>query len=118
MTDRARAVPKALTRITEKGVMVVTPRGHLDLSVASDLRQQLLDLVNTGHIRLVVDLAAVDLIDSSGLGALISGFEAARERGGDVKIMSPGEQPTLVLELTNLNRVLHSVTSVDSAFDE
>lgn len=98
--------------------MVITPRGLLDLSVAPDLRQQLLELVNAGHTRLVVDLAGVDLIDSSGLGALVAGFEAARERGGDLKIMSPGEQAVLVLELTNLNRVLHSVESAESAFGD
>lgn len=117
MKGRAQSFVKAPTRITEGGVVVVTPQGRLDLAVAAGLRTQLLDLVNSGHTRLVIDLSAVDLIDSSGLGALISGFEAARDSGGDLKIMSPREQPLLVLELTNLDRVLRATNSVDDAFD-
>lgn len=115
---RSQSAAKFPTSLTERGVTVIAPRGRLDLAVASDLRQQLLELVNGGQSRVVVDLSAVDLIDSSGLGALVSGFEAARERGGDLKITAPGEQAVLVLELTNLNRVLRTVESADSAFDD
>lgn len=116
MKGRVRADSKYPSNITEDGVAVVVPSGRLDLPVASALRTQLLDLVTAGHTRIVVDLSGVDLIDSSGLGALVFGFEAARESGGDLKIMSPGEQPTLVLELTNVNRVLLTVDSLDGAF--
>jgi len=94
------------------------PQGRLDLAAAAGLDKQLSELVNAGHTRLVVDLSDVELIDSSGLGALVSGFEAARASGGDLKIMSPGEQAALVLELTNVNRLLHTVASADTAFDD
>jgi len=94
------------------------PQGRVDLAAAAHLDAQLSDLVNAGHTRLVVDLSDVELIDSSGLGALVSGFEAARASGGDLKIMSPREQATLVLELTNVDRLLHTVASADTAFDD
>lgn len=115
---KGRAVAQSATSITDDGVVVVSPRDRLDLSAAPALRKQLLDLVEAGHTRLVVDLSGVELIDSSGLGALVTGFEAARENGGDLKIMSPREQATLVLELTNVNRVLRTVTSAGDAFDD
>lgn len=118
MKGRGRAVEEFPTRITGDGVVVVSPKGRLDLPVATDLRKELLGLVEAGHNRLVVDLSAVELIDSSGLGALVAGFEAARDNGGDLKIMSPTEQATMVLELTNVNRVLRTVTSAETAFDE
>lgn len=118
MKRRNREVTTSPTRTTPNGVVVITPRGRLDLAAAPDLRSQLLELVHAGRSRLVVDLSGVDLIDSSGLGALVSGFEAARESGGDLKLMAPGEQARLVLELTNLNRVLRSVDSAENAFDE
>lgn len=66
---------------------------------------------------MVVDLSAVESVDSSGLGALVAGFEAARDSGGDLKIMSPTEQPALVLELTSVNHVLRTVPSAETAFD-
>lgn len=77
----------------------------------------MMDLIDAGHVRLVVDLSDVELIDSSGLGALVSSFEAARDGGGDLAIMSPRDQASLVLELTNVNRVLRTVASADSAFE-
>ena len=94
------------------------PQGRLDLTTAAVLDRHFSDLVGKGHTRLVVDLSDVELIDSSGLGALVSGFEAARASGGDLKIMSPSEQAALVLELTNVNRLLITVTSAETAFDD
>lgn len=106
------------TRTTDSGVVVLRPEGRLNMVVAPDLREQLHDLVRSGSTRLVVDLSAVDTMDASGLGALISGLKAARQAGGDLRIASPGEQATAVLELTNLNRVLKAYESADNAFDE
>ncbi len=88
------------------GVAVVRPTGRLDLVSAADLRQQLADLVAGGQRRLVVDLAAVPFIDSSGLGALIGGLKTARLAGGDLRIASPAPQARVILELTTLHRVL------------
>jgi anti-anti-sigma factor len=118
MVGRGGAAAQYPTEITGDGVAIVAPTGRLDLAVAPVFGQHLIDLVGTGHTRVVVDLSAVELIDSSGLGALVAGFEAARDNGGDLKIMSPAEQPRLVLELTNVNRLLHTVTSVETAFDD
>lgn len=106
------------TRTTDSGVVVVRPEGRLNMVAAPGLREQLHGLVQGGNTRVVVDLSGVDTIDSSGLGALISGLKAARQAGGDLRLAAPGEQAVAVLELTNLNRVLKSFESADSAFDE
>jgi anti-anti-sigma factor len=104
------------TKATDSGVVIVRPKGRLNMTVAAQLREQLLGLVQSGTSRLVVDLSAVDAIDSSGLGALISGLKAARQSGGDLRISGPCAQVTAVLELTNLNRVLKTVESPEDAF--
>ena len=109
---------QAPTRTGADGVVVITPHGRLNMAAAPAIREQLHAFVRAGHARLVVDLAAVDTIDSSGLGALISGLKAARQSGGDLRITSPGTQVTAVLELTNLNRVLRVSESPDGAFDD
>ncbi|OBF09714.1 STAS domain-containing protein [Mycobacterium sp. ACS4331] len=106
------------TRTTASGITVITPSGRLNMVAAPALRRELHALVDGGHHRVVVELNAVELIDSSGLGALISGLKAARQAGGDLRIAAPTRQVTAVLELTNLNRVLRSHPSADSAFDD
>lgn len=106
------------TRLTSGGALVLRPEGRLNMVAAPDLREQLHNLIQAGNNRIVVDLSGVESIDSSGLGALISGLKAARQGGGDLRIAAPGEQAVAVLELTNLNRVLKSFDTADGAFNE
>ena len=106
------------TRTNGSGVIVIAADGKLNMVVAPHLRQQLNDLVGEGNNRIVVDLAAVESIDSSGLGALLSGMKAARQAGGDLRIAALRPPVLAVLELTNLNRVLKAYDSAESAFDD
>lgn len=106
------------SRTLDSGVVVIRPEGRLNMSVAPDLRDQLHGLVEAGNTKVVVDLSGVEAIDSSGLGALISGLKAARQEGGDLRIAGAGDQVTSVLELTNLDRILRSHESAERAFDE
>lgn len=103
---------------TAGGVVVVRPEGRLNMPVAPGLRQQLLDLVEEGNARLVVDLAEVESIDSSVLGALLVGLKAAKRAGGDLRIADPSKQVATVLELTHLEQVLPAYPSAEDAFAE
>ena len=97
------------------GVAVVRLRGRLDLLSAQDVKTRLTDSVADGQARLVIDLSDVPFIDSSGLGALISGLKAARQAGGELRIARPGDQPRIVLQLTTLDRVLRPYETVEEA---
>ena len=97
------------------GVVVIRPVGRLDLLSAGEIKQRLTEAVTDGQRRLVVDLADVTFIDSSGLGALIGGLKAARLAGGDLRIAHAGEQARLILELTTLDRVLRPYASLEDA---
>ncbi len=99
----------------EGQVAVVTPEGRLDLASASEFKQMLNDTVEAGDRILVVDLSKVPFVDSSGLGALISGMKATRLAGGDLRIAQVGEQARLILELTNLDKVMKIYTTVEEA---
>lgn len=97
------------------GVAVVRMAGRLDLLTASAAKQRLAETVTAGSPRLVVDLAEVAFVDSSGLGALIGGLKAARLGGGDLRIARPAEQARVILGLTTLDRVLKVYASVEEA---
>ncbi|MEH6622985.1 MAG: STAS domain-containing protein [Dietzia maris] len=97
--------------------VVVTPTGRLNMVAAPRLREQLRQLVDDGSRHLVVDLSSTEFIDSSGLGALISGLKAARQAGGDLRIAAPTEQVRRVLTLTKLDKVLAAHETAEAAFD-
>lgn len=70
----------AVTR--ENGVAVIAPTPkRLDAAVAPAFRQAVLQLVEGGDTRLVLDLAGVEFLDSSGLGSMVSVLKALGSRG-------------------------------------
>lgn len=97
------------------GVAIVRPSGRLDLLTAVAIKERLNRAVEDGYGRVVVDLASVTFVDSSGLGALIGGLKAARLAGGDLRLARAGEQVRAILDLTTLNRVLPPFQSVEEA---
>lgn len=90
-------------------------KGRLDLISGTEVRQHLTNAISAGRRNLVVDLAEVPFIDSSGLAALISGLKSARTAGGDLRIARPASQAKVILELTRLDRVLRCYDSNEEA---
>ena len=92
--------------------------GKLNMVYAGQLREEIADLIAKGYFKIAIDMGQVDFMDSSGLGALIYGLKATREAGGDLRIAAPVEQVQLVLKLTNLDRVVNTYSSAETAFQE
>ena len=92
--------------------------GRLNMVTAPRLRDLVTEAVASGRSRLVVDLAAVEFMDSSGLGALIGALKTTRQAGGDLRIAAAGEQVSMVLQLSNVDRILKPYGSADDAFND
>jgi anti-anti-sigma factor len=104
------------TKLTSSGATVVIATGRLNFPDVDGLRQQLGSLVASGANRVVVDLSGVQAIDSSGIGALISGLKAARHVGGDLRLTAPTIPVASVLETMNLDTILTTHASAEDAF--
>jgi anti-sigma B factor antagonist len=102
---------------TDRGIGVVAPHGRLNMVSARRLKDILGELVAGGTSRIVVDMADVSFLDSSGLGALIAGLKSARQAGGDLRIARPTPAVVNVFELTNIDKVLRARDTVEGAFD-
>ncbi len=89
----------------EQGIVVVKPKARrLDASRAPAFRAEMLQLVQQGESRIVLDLADVDFIDSSGLGALVSVLKALGARGS-LAVCGAGTSVVNLLKLTRMDRV-------------
>ena len=75
------------------GHAVVISRGELDLADAVDVAAAL-TAISAREPRIIVDLAGLEFIDSSGLGALARGRRQARRAGGEVGRFKEGIMPT------------------------
>ncbi len=79
--------------------------GRLTAAEAPTVRQHILDVLEQGDAKLILDLSELAFCDSSGLSVLISALKAARARGGSVALA--GLTPTIraLIELTRLQQV-------------
>ena len=103
--------------ITEQGdiVKISIEEERMDAHNSGDLKEQMLQLFDEGKCNLMIDLGTVRFIDSSGLGALVSGFKNASAREGSLKLCCLQPQVRSMFELTRLHRVFEIFPSQEEA---
>ncbi len=106
-------------KMTEEGdiVSLTVEEERMDAHNSGDLKEQMLQLFDEGKCNLVIDLNAVRFIDSSGLGALVSGFKNASAREGNLKLCCLQPQVRSMFELTRLHRVFEIFANSEEALD-
>lgn len=97
-------------------ITVVRGEGRLNMVSAPVLRQAVTESIAGGRPRIVVDLSGIEFMDSSGLGALVGCLKTARQAGGDLRISAPSDQVVMVLQLSNLDRILTSYPTAEEAY--
>ncbi len=90
-------------RMDEHGESHLVIEGALDALTVRDIREILDAVVADGPRRVTVDLENVKLIDSTGIGAIVSLFKRVKANGGDVVVIGAREQPLAVLKLLKLD---------------
>ena len=104
---------------SERGaVTVLRVAGSLDARTASELKAEVVAIGESGARKVVVDLSALTLIDSSGVGVLISLFKRVRAIGGQVCFAGVQAQPKEVFRLLRLDRSLDLCATVDEAMSK
>ena len=92
-----------VTTEARDGITLVVLGGELDIYTVSGFRQDLEDL-DPASTPLVIDLTDVTLLDSSGLGALVSLLNRARSGEGQLGLICPHRRLRRVFEITGLRR--------------
>ena len=96
------------------GHVVVVLCGELDVADAADIAAALA-IVAASAADIIVDLAGLGFIDSSGVAALARGRKLARHAGGDLLLAAPRREVLRVLTLTRLIDVFPVHASVEEA---
>jgi anti-sigma B factor antagonist len=102
-----------------KGYSVIFIREErIDAHNSNDLKEAILHLIERGEINIIIQLEQVRFIDSSGLGALLSGYKNAAARAGKLVITNMQRQVLSMFELTRLNRVFEIYVDLAEAVDD
>ena len=84
-------------------VHVVQLRGALRMGQAVDgLRQTVEEILGSGCHEVVINLAEVPMIDSSGIGLLVRFLASAKERGGSIKLLNPSTFAVRTLKMVGV----------------
>ena len=97
-------------------VTVVDLSGRITLGDGSALlRKTIRGLLADERKKILLNLADVDYIDSSGIGELVSGFTAVKNRGGDLKLLQLTKKVRDLLQITKLYTVFDVYSDENSA---
>ena len=100
------------TRKHPGGVVVVEVDVQLIVGNRQELKQKVLDALESGSRKFLIDFTKTGYIDSSGLGVLVSLSKKIRDEGGDLRLAGLNDDLKTLFELTKLD-TLFAIT--DSA---
>jgi len=96
----------------QQGFSVVTLHGEVDLNNSPDARKVILSCLKKKK-NVMVDLSAVEYIDSSGVASLVEGFQYARSNDLEFGLIGVSKAAMNVLRLARLDQVFHIYQSLD-----
>jgi anti-sigma B factor antagonist len=97
-----------LTFTTEEssdGLVLLKLGGSLDAMTAPELLPTIDRLVDEKRTRITVNLEGLDLIDSSGVAAIVALYKRTRSNGGRVHVTGARDQPLAIFKLLRMDRV-------------
>lgn len=89
-----------------QGITMVRVDGGLDNETTDEFSAELVDLVESGHRKIIIDAGQLTFLSSVGIGALLTLHKRMAKRGGEVKIAALQGLVFDALRLSGLTRLL------------
>ena len=97
-------------------VIILDRRGKLTIGSGDELlKDKINSLIQQGHKRLLLNLAAVPYVDSAGLGAIVSSYTTVSREGGSLKLLGLTSRIEDLLSITKLLTVFDTYESESDA---
>ena len=92
---------------TDGSVTILDLKGNLTIGAGEEeLTEMIAQLLSEGQKHLLLNLAEVPIIDSSGIGGLIKSFTRVKNGRGKLKLLNPSRNTRQLLSITGLLSVL------------
>ena len=107
------------TTISKYNIPILRVDGKIIGNTVNTLKREMDKQIEQGEGRLILDLTAVPLLDSSALGTIIATLQALRKMDGKLVLLNPQKAVMNVLQVTRLNTILeiyHDEESATAAF--
>ena len=99
----------------QNDVTVIDVEGQLIVGNRQELKQKVMEELETGARKFLIDFSSTGYIDSSGLGVLVSLSKKIREQGGELRLANLNEDLRTLFELTKLDTLFKIADSRQEA---
>ena len=91
----------------ERGILITKILGDIDHHSAKFVREKIDSyIVGCKPTLVLLDLSAVEFMDSSGLGLILGRFNTSSEIGAEFRIYSPSQNVRKILEIAGIERLI------------
>ena len=102
----------------QKGATILDPKGKITIGSGDvALRDSVLEALDSGATKILINLQGVSTIDSSGIGELVAAYTTVTNRGGQLKLSNLSPKVTDILQITQLATVFQVEDCEESALD-
>ena len=106
------------SRTLNETACVLEIEGEIDVYTSPQLKQDIVRIAESGIKLLIISLAKVDYLDSTGLGVLIGGLKRLRESSGNVVIVGPSMRILRIFEITGIDKIFGIYATEDEAAEK
>lgn len=93
------------SRVVRKdGVVIILPSGELDVHTSARLMEMIGEEIGRGTLKMLINLEAVEYVDSSALAVLVSGLKMMRNQNGRFKLCNAHGPVERVFDVTRLSK--------------
>lgn len=101
-----------------QGVTILEPKGKITIGAGDiALRDSVMEALDSGSRKILINLKDVSTIDSSGIGELVAAYTTVTNRGGRLKLVGLPPKVNDILQITQLVTVFEVMDSEEEAVD-
>lgn len=103
------------SRTPNETTCILAIEGEVDVYTSPQLKQDIIQYAEQGVKHLIINLAQVEYLDSTGLGVLIGGLKRMRENNGNMALVGPGMRISRIFEITGLDKIFDIYATEEEA---
>ena len=104
------------SRVREtEGLPVIDVSGEVDIYTTPQFKDAVTEILQQGHIHIIINLTDVSYMDSSGFGTLLSATKRLRPQNGGIYLVGCNEAVSRMLDITRLNTIFTVVHTEEEA---
>jgi anti-anti-sigma factor len=106
---------RIIEEIIDDVIVEIVNLDRATLLEAEELKKQVNDKIDDGYRKVIIDLTAVEFLDSTFLGVIVNTLKKVAKLGGDLKLVGFKSSVRSMFELTRLFRVFESYSELQDA---